>query len=153
MSSLTNATSIFYKPAFVRPIKRDACRVFQSGDFLKAPYFYENLGIDNSLVGMTDPAEHRVHRNIVNPMFSARSIQEISHGAIAKVKKAADLMRKKSLDGKHINIQQVYRCITACGLKCLLFAGLLVYRWTSYRRHCSASLRIYWSLRRIHPNF
>ena len=45
-------------------------------------------------------------------MFSARSMEAISGSVGAMVQSAAEQMIRKSLAGKAINIQQVYRCIT-----------------------------------------
>ena len=80
--------------------------------YLKAPYFYENLGITESLVGICDPHKHRVHRTVINPLFSKQSLNKLLPVVKTIVEHAANIMRQRYKQNKPTDIQKLYRCIT-----------------------------------------
>ena len=88
-------------------------RVFRAQTpYLKAPYFYENLGITDSLVGLCDPHRHRLHRAVINPLFSKQALDKQAPVIGQIVEHAAEIMRQRHKKGKHVDIQKLYRCIT-----------------------------------------
>ena len=58
---------------------------------------------------MLDPVIHRNHRNILNPMFSAQSMDRMSAGIGDKVEQAVGLMERSQ--GTTVDIQNLLRCM------------------------------------------
>lgn len=79
---------------------------------MKAPYFYENLGITDSLVGICDPQKHKIHRTVVNPLFSKQALDKMTPIIGQIIEHAADIMRQRYRKGKPVDVQKLYRCIT-----------------------------------------
>ncbi|KNG88804.1 hypothetical protein ANOM_002461 [Aspergillus nomiae NRRL 13137] len=92
----------FYKTVF------HAKAVYQ-----KAPSFYGNLSLGDSLVSQTDESKHHIKRTVVNSTFSTKAVNDIAPSVAQKVQKAGDLIALKAQRGQPITIQQVFRCITA----------------------------------------
>ncbi|KAJ5945624.1 cytochrome P450 [Penicillium verhagenii] len=87
--------------------------VFKSQtNFLKPPYFYSNLGISDSLVGICDPHKHRLRRTIINPLFSKQAMERTMPIVQDTVENAANILRARYKEGKSTDIQKLYRCIT-----------------------------------------
>ena len=82
--------------------------------YLKAPYFYQNLGIDDSLATICDPYKHKILRGIISPLFSKQSLDKLAPLVGQIVERAAETVLQRSLRGEPINIQKLYRCITVC---------------------------------------
>lgn len=61
---------------------------------------------------MTDPQKHKVRRNLLNPLFSARSIDSISSRTTRRVQRGLEIAIANAEAGKAINIQQLFRRIT-----------------------------------------
>ena len=96
-------------------------RVFKAQTiYFKASYFYENLGISESLVGICDPHKHKVHRTVINPLFSKQSLDKLLPIIQNIVEHAADVMRQRYRKGKPTDVQKLYRCITVSGLSCIM---------------------------------
>ena len=80
--------------------------------YLKAPYFYENLGLGDSLVSVCDPHKHKISRTIVNPLFSKQSLGKLSVVIEQIVEQAMETVLQRSSKGEPIDVQRLYRCIT-----------------------------------------
>lgn len=89
--------------------------------FHKSEYFYADLGISRALGNLTDPHEHKIRRAIVNPLFSQNSVNAFSNVVRDKLEEAIDVMKKHDLEGTPIDIQKLYRCITADNVASLIF--------------------------------
>ncbi|KAJ5746283.1 cytochrome P450 [Penicillium odoratum] len=88
-------------------------RVFKSPtEYYKAPYFYQNVGISESLVAILNPHKHRVRRAMISPLFSKNAMDKIMPLVQDIVEHAADILRKRYREGKSTDIQKLYRCIT-----------------------------------------
>ncbi|KAL6232073.1 hypothetical protein BDW75DRAFT_243331 [Aspergillus navahoensis] len=81
-------------------------------EYYKAPYFYENLGITESLVGICNPHKHGLRRAIINPLFSKQSLDKLLPVVQDIVEHAANVLRKRYKEGKPTDVQKLYRCIT-----------------------------------------
>ena len=81
-------------------------------EYYKAPYLYQNLGLSNSLISLCDPKKHKIHRSVVTPLFTKQSIDRLSSCVVDKVEDAVELMRQCNEQGKPVDIQLLYRCIT-----------------------------------------
>lgn len=44
--------------------------------YMKEPYLYDNLGPEKSLPAISTPEKHRIHRNILNPLFSKQAVSK-----------------------------------------------------------------------------
>jgi len=88
-------------------------RVFSwHSEYYKAPYLYEQLGVTSSLVSICDPKKHKIHRSVVTPLFAKQSIDRLAPTVADKVEDAVEVMRQCSAQGKPVDIQTLYRCIT-----------------------------------------
>ena len=60
---------------------------------------------------MTDPHKHKIRRNLLNPLFTARSIDSTSLQTTRTVQRAMETAIADTQAGKTINIQQLFRRI------------------------------------------
>lgn len=87
-------------------------RVFSPrSEFYKAPDFYDNLGLPGSLITMRNPHKHKIRRNVLNPLFSAQSIDSMSSRTIRTVQRALETVVDDTQAGKAINIELLFRRI------------------------------------------
>ncbi|KAJ5654239.1 cytochrome P450 [Penicillium lividum] len=91
----------FYKEVFKSPT-----------EYYKAPYFYQNVGVSESLVAILNPHKHRMRRAMISPLFSKNAMDKIMPLVQDIVEHAADILRKRYREGKSTDIQKLYRCIT-----------------------------------------
>lgn len=70
--------------------------------------------MSESLATIIDPKKHRIHRNILNPLFSTQSIDQMSAGVCDKVDQAIRFMERTQ--SRPVNIQELLRC-TEVGLQ------------------------------------
>ena len=61
---------------------------------------------------LQDPRQHKIHRNIVNPLFSQRSVNTLSTMAQEKLENAVRIIKTHQFQGKPFDIQRLYRCIS-----------------------------------------
>lgn len=85
-------------------------------EYYKAPSFYEAIGISNSLVSICDPEKHKTHRSVVTPLFAKQSIDGLAPSVAGKVEDAVEVMKHCHAQGKPVDIQLLYRCITVSDL-------------------------------------
>ncbi|KAF6227938.1 hypothetical protein HO133_007666 [Letharia lupina] len=83
------------------------------GKFLKSEYFYGTVGAPNALLSIRDPHEHKIRRAIVNPLFSQKSVNALASMVQDKLEQAMHIVRRRHLEGKPVDIQRLYRCISA----------------------------------------
>ena len=96
-------------------------RVFSAQTaYLKAPYFYASLGVPKSLGLMIDPKKHRIHRNVLSPLFSKPALARLSEILEIKVEQVVDVIGKHFAEGKAVDIQNLYRRLTV-GVTLLYF--------------------------------
>lgn len=93
-------------------------------EYHKTPYLYDNVGISNSLISICDPQKHKIHRSVVNPLFAKQSIDRLSPSVMDKVEDAAEVIKQCSEQGKAVDIQMLYRCITVSRISGVLVAGM-----------------------------
>lgn len=87
-------------------------RVFSSrSEFYKAPYLYDGFGAPGSILSMTDPHVHKIRRNLLNPLFSARATEGFSLRTTRRVQRALEIAVADAQAGKPINIEQLFRGI------------------------------------------
>ncbi|MCJ1465275.1 hypothetical protein MMC07_003891 [Pseudocyphellaria aurata] len=81
-------------------------------EFYKAPEFYDGVGVPGSIIMLRDPHKHRIRRNMLNPLFSSRSIDSMSLRTSRTVQRALRIALSDFEAGKETNIQQLFRRIT-----------------------------------------
>lgn len=92
--------------------KLNSCRAYSPRSaFYKATDFYDTFNMEGSIIAMTDPHQHKIRRNMLNPLFSARSIDSISSRTTLLVQRALEIAITHAETGKAINIQQLFRRI------------------------------------------
>jgi cytochrome P450 len=77
-------------------------------EFLKASYFYQNVGISESLATMTDPRKHREFRKVCKPFFSITSVEKMSHHVHREVEIAQNNISQNT--GKVLDLHEQFRC-------------------------------------------
>lgn len=88
-------------------------RIYNSGtDFAKADEFYKKLGIDGSILTISDPEEHKKYRSVVAPLFSRKTADELGPFLASELNKATASMARQGERGEHTAIQRVYRAIS-----------------------------------------
>lgn len=60
---------------------------------------------------MRDPHKHKIRRNMLNPLFSARSIDGVSSRTTRTVQRALEIVVTDTQAGKVINIHQLFQRI------------------------------------------
>lgn len=87
-------------------------------EFYKAEE-YDNTGLSGGLLTMRDPHKHKIRRNMLNPLFSARSIDGVSSRTTRTVQRALEIVVTDTQAGKVINIHQLFQRImfdNLCGI-------------------------------------
>ncbi|KAF9019750.1 cytochrome P450 [Hymenopellis radicata] len=77
--------------------------------FTKDPFFYKRFGNDDSVFGMTDVREHKQRREILNPLFSRRSILRMENLVQDKVDLLVDQIR--AYHGEPVNLFRGFRAL------------------------------------------
>ncbi|KAH8820751.1 cytochrome P450 [Xylogone sp. PMI_703] len=96
--------------------------IYNSGtDYHKDPDLYRFLGVDGSILTITDPEEHKQYRNIVSPLFSKRTADDLAVVMSSVLEKASASIANQGREGKPTVIQRVYRAIAADMVSYLLF--------------------------------
>ncbi|GFF48416.1 trichodiene oxygenase [Aspergillus udagawae] len=96
--------------------------IYNSGtDYCKDPGVYKLLGIDGSILTITDPEEHKQYRSIVGSLFSRKTADELAPMMAALLNKSAESMAHQGRDGNPSVIQRVYRSVAADMVSYLLF--------------------------------
>ncbi|KAL9063626.1 MAG: hypothetical protein Q9161_009372 [Pseudevernia consocians] len=84
-------------------------RIFDlQGTFLKDPHFYKTLGTKKSLPAICNPVKHRIHRNILNPLFSKRAVAVKYSLVLEKVERAVEFVRRRSRQKAPIEVDLLF---------------------------------------------
>ena len=87
-------------------------RIYNSGnDYCKDPGVYKLLGIDGSILTITDPEEHKQYRSIVSSLFSRKTADDLAPMMSTLLNKSAKSMARQGRDDNPSVIQRVYRSI------------------------------------------
>ena len=80
--------------------------------FTKEPNFYRGISFPTSSIGLIDPVAHRVRRQVLNPLFTAKRIQEIAPKIQSKIEKLFvrfDELAQKDLP---VNLYAAFKSVT-----------------------------------------
>lgn len=69
------------------------------------------MGAPSALLSLQDPHQHKVRRNVINPLFSKGSVNKLSAMVQEKVEKAVCIIEKHQFEDEPLDIQTLYRCI------------------------------------------
>jgi cytochrome P450 len=83
-----------------------------SSKYLKADSFYANLGLGDSLVALTDPEKHRIHRSIASPAFAISALRERIPRVSRKIQELSNHISTLGESGEPIELQQKLRRLT-----------------------------------------
>ena len=70
-------------------------------DFVKAPEFYDVLGISGALVAMRDPKAHRLRRNIMNPAFTPQAAARQEPEILDGIQRFLAALRSRCAERQH----------------------------------------------------
>ena len=90
-------------PTFYENITRPA------SNFLKDPDYYRGVGFPHAILGMTDPIEHRVRKQVLAPAFSASQIQGISPQIEAKIDHMCEIFKRLAESSTPVNITAAFK--------------------------------------------
>ncbi|KFZ23007.1 hypothetical protein V502_02504 [Pseudogymnoascus sp. VKM F-4520 (FW-2644)] len=76
-------------------------------DFIKAKYYYGNLGITESIVTMQDVKAHRILRNSLNPFFTPQTALDQHPLILEEIKKLLITLRENNKDTSLIDLQRM----------------------------------------------
>lgn len=92
---------------------------------MKEPQFYNHLGPEKSLPAICNPVKHRIHRNILNPLFSKRAVTVKYPLVLEKVERAVDFVRRRSQEEAPIEIDLLFRRVAVSCVGCSLLGTRL----------------------------
>ncbi|RHZ63460.1 cytochrome P450 [Aspergillus thermomutatus] len=96
--------------------------IYNSGtDYHKDPGVYKLLGIDGSILTITDPEEHKQYRSIVGSLFSRKTADDLAPMMAALLNRSTESMARQGREGKPSVIQRIYRSVAADMVSYLLF--------------------------------
>ena len=87
-------------------------------NYYKETEFYQALGAEGALASILDPNEHRLYRNHLRPLFSARSTASVIPQLEIELQKAATILNTHRQEHTHLNIQQLFRAFTVSISSC-----------------------------------
>lgn len=76
-----------------------------------------------SLFGLRDPVEHKARRLILEPLFSKKTIRNLSWMFMSKVQKQISRYEEYANSGKVLDVWNSTRCMTLETMDQFLFAG------------------------------
>ncbi|XRM46061.1 hypothetical protein ABZX51_009118 [Aspergillus tubingensis] len=101
-------------------------RVFKNGtDFYKDPAFFGSVGFNDSIAFLTDPHEYKLRYDIVKTPFAKRHVDLLAPELEMIVTKAINQAKIAAETQCPLNIQQLYRCVTADSIMVLLYGRSL----------------------------
>lgn len=87
-------------------------RLYNSGtNYHKDPGVYKLLGIDGSILTITDPEEHKQYRSIVGSLFSRKTADDLVPMMAALLNRSAESMARQGSEDNPSVIQRVYRSV------------------------------------------
>lgn len=105
------------------PVKKSALidqnhRIYNSGtSYHKDPGVYKLLGIDGSILTITDPEEHKQYRSIVGSLFSKKPSDDLAPVMATLLNRSAESMARQGREGNPSTIQRAYRSIVVSKAK------------------------------------
>ncbi|KAJ5095320.1 hypothetical protein NUU61_004676 [Penicillium alfredii] len=100
--------------------------IYNTGmDYHKDHELYKGLGVDGSILTITDPAEHKQYRSIVSPLFSKQAADNEGPTLSLVLDKAMESVARQGRENRPTVIQRVYRAIAADMASHLLFGRSL----------------------------
>lgn len=75
-------------------------------DFIKAKYYYGNLGIAESIVTIQDVKAHRILRNSLNPFFTPQAALDQRPLILDEIKELLITLREKNKDTSLTDLQR-----------------------------------------------
>ena len=88
---------------------------------MKEPHFYGNLGPEKSLPAIINPEKHRIHRNILNSLFSKQAVFKKYPLVMEKVDRALEFIRRRAETNSPIEIELLFRRVTVSLTRCIIF--------------------------------
>ncbi|KAM0128658.1 hypothetical protein ACHAO1_008880 [Botrytis cinerea] len=82
--------------------------------YLKDPSLYKQISLNESIVSMLDPHEHRLRRQKVNSMFSTKAVDSMAPDVLAIAQKAANIMMKRGEEKRPVDMYRLSRSISDC---------------------------------------
>jgi len=76
-------------------------------DFIKAKYYYGNLGIAESIVTIQDVKAHRILRNSLNPFFTPQAALDQHPLILDEIKKLLTTLGERDNDTSLTDLQRV----------------------------------------------
>ncbi|ATZ50413.1 hypothetical protein BCIN_05g07640 [Botrytis cinerea B05.10] len=89
--------------------------------YLKDPSLYKQISLNESIVSMLDPHEHRLRRQKVNSMFSTKAVDSMAPDVLAIAQKAANIMMKRGEEKRPVDMYRLSRSISSEVLFKILF--------------------------------
>lgn len=82
---------------------------------MKDPNFFQTSGgISEALPALVNPDYHRVRRKMVNNLFSAKSIEQLSPIVLSVVRHALSKAIEAHEKANPLDIQRLYTGVTVC---------------------------------------
>ena len=76
-------------------------------DFIKATYYYRNLGIAESVVTIQDVKAHRILRNSLNPFFTPQAALDQRPLILDEIKKLLITLGERKNDPSLTDLQRI----------------------------------------------
>ena len=76
-------------------------------DFIKAKYYYGNLGIAESIVTIQDVKAHRILRNSLNPFFTPQAALDQRPLILDEIKKLLTTLGERDNDTSLTDLQRI----------------------------------------------
>jgi cytochrome P450 len=81
-------------------------------EYIKAPFFYETLGVLDGLATIIDPEKHRFYRTILNPIFSTKAVDALAPSILSTIERAGNVLTRHGQVGSNVNLTRLYSSIT-----------------------------------------
>ncbi|KAL8758331.1 MAG: hypothetical protein Q9199_001587 [Rusavskia elegans] len=75
-----------------------------ASNFLKDPAFYQTVGFPHAILGMIDPTEHRIRKQVLAPAFAGGQIQQFSPRIEARVEDMCNILSEFAQSSTPVNI-------------------------------------------------
>jgi hypothetical protein len=77
--------------------------------FLKDPVYYASVGFPHAILGMVNPIEHRIRKQVLAPAFSPAQVQQISPLIQAKVENMCKIFEGLAKSSSPLNIAAAFK--------------------------------------------
>lgn len=119
-----NSPVIRISPNHVHVNDPDTYReIYRSGgDYIKAPYFYDSIGLFEGIATIIDPKKHHQCRTELNPLFSPKAVDARAPRMLSIIERAGRVLAQRGEAGSAVNMFRLYSTITA-DMICEIFFG------------------------------